>query len=87
MLIKLCLQVKSGVYCLERLCDPAPFSPLALCVTSLYPSNDFYSPALLLFFHPSTGVFIFLQGQAHLSFCILFKVLTDLIEMTVIYGI
>lgn len=87
-LIKLCLQVKSGVYCLERLCDPAPFSLLALRLTSIYPSNDFYSPALLFFFHPCTAVFIFLQGQTHLSFSILFNVLTDLIEMTVkIYGI
>lgn len=40
---------------------------------------------------PCTGAFIvsiFLQGQAHLSFSILFNVLTDLIEMTgKIYGI
>lgn len=37
---------------------------------------------------PSTGIFIFLPGQAHLSFPVLFNVLTDLIEMTQkIYGI
>lgn len=51
-LIKMCLQVKLGVYCSERLWESVPFSPLALCITSLSPSNDFLSPALLLVFHP-----------------------------------
>lgn len=51
-LIKMCLQVKLGVYCSEHLWESVPFSPLALCITSLSPSNDFLSPALLLVFHP-----------------------------------
>lgn len=37
---------------------------------------------------PCTGIFIFLPGQAHLSFSVLFNVLTNLIEMMEkIYGI
>lgn len=74
-LIKLCLQVKSGVYCLERLCQRASFSSLAFFIISLYPSHDFTNSAVLF-------VFPFFQGQAQLSFYILFDVITDLIEMT-----
>lgn len=72
-LIKLRLQVKSGLYFLEHLWERAPFFPLALCIMSLYPSNDFYSPALLLVFHHVQAFSFFSKDKPvfHFLFCLM----------------